>query len=120
MATISHFTSSAQKGVVRTTWAALTATDTVGSAESFQRYSQVTVHAKGTFAGASVSLEGSNDGSNYQTLNDSRGEGNAMTFAAADVRKLNEVPAFIRPIITSGSGPTNLTVIVEAVSLTRK
>lgn len=105
------------KGVAKVTWSGLLdAGNDVGDGQDFTRWGSVTIQVKGTFdTSASVSIQGSNDGgTTWHTLNDDRGEGNAMTFTAGDTRKLNEIPQLIRPNVTAGSGGSNLVVIAVA------
>lgn len=100
------------KRVVKITWTGLVSGDQ-GAAELLSGFDNVSVQVLGTFgAGGSVNIEGSNDsGTTYAILNDTRGEGNALTLTAADVRRVNERPQQIRPNVTAGDGTTSLTVI---------
>lgn len=102
------------KRTAKITWTGLLDAGTdAGDGQDVSRFSQVNIQVKGTFdTAASLSIEGSADaGSTYNILNDSRGEGNPMTFTGTDTRKLNELPNLIRPRVTAGSGGSNLTVI---------
>lgn len=89
------------------------------SSHSGSRLSDKSVQVLGTFgAGGSVNVEGSNDGgTTWAVLNDSRGEGNALTFTAADVRVINENPDLIRLNVTAGDGTTSLTAIIVSSSV---
>lgn len=109
-----------QRGVVKVEWSGLLNGDT-GAPEDLSRYPDKTMQLKGTFgAGGSVNIEGSNDGgSTYHILNDTRGEGNALTLTAADTRMVLENPAAIRPNVTAGDGTTNLSVIIVASTMAR-
>ena len=99
-------------GVAKTTWAAIP-NGNQGSPMSAPDYADKSVQVSGTFGAAgSVSIEGSNDGSTWHVLNDSRGEGNAITLTAADTRTIMENPLFIRPNVTAGDGTTALTVSI--------
>ena len=111
MATRNAVVSYPSKGVVKVQWTGLLNTD-VGDAQDLSRYPDITVQASGIFGvGGTVSLQGTNDGSNFNILNDSRGEGNAMTFTAADQRQLSEgAVAGLRPNVTAGDGSTSLTI----------
>jgi hypothetical protein len=60
------------------------------------------VQVNGTFAGASVTIQGSNDGLNYFTLNDP--QGNPLVFVAAKIEQLLETTRYVRPIVTGGAG----------------
>lgn len=102
----------AGKGVHKTTWTGLLNADQ-GAAQSNHNFNDKTVQISGTLGvGGTVSIEGSNDGSTWHILNDSRGEGNALTFTTLDTRTILENPLFIRPNVTAGDGSTALTVVI--------
>lgn len=64
-----------------------------------------------TTGGATCVIEGSNDGTNYGTLND--GQGNALSFTATGAPKqIVERPRYIRPKISGGSGTEDWTIIL--------
>lgn len=66
-----------------------------------------TVQFDGTFGvGGSITLEGSNDGTNWFTLTDP--QGNAITKTAAGLEVIEEGPRYIRPRVTAGDGTTSL------------
>lgn len=97
------------------------ATD-ISSTHSGSRLSDKTVQVLGTFGvGGVLSIEGSNDGgTTWNILNDTRGEGNPLTFNTAggsDIRSINENPDLIRANCTAGDGATNLTVIIVSSSV---
>jgi hypothetical protein len=103
-----------RKKVVKTSWLLMPNGNT-GNPETFGRYTgRLSVQVFGTFGAAgSVQIEGSNDGgTTWVILFDNRGTGAAMTFTAAGLRSLNDVPALIRPNVTAGDGTTSLNVIV--------
>lgn len=89
------------------------------SNHSGSRLSDKTVQVLGVFGAAgSLNIEGSNDGgTTWAILNDSRGEGNPLTFTGADIRNINENPDLIRANVTAGDGTTNLSVIIIASSV---
>ena len=75
------------------------------------------VDVYGSFAGGgTVVWEGGNDpdAPDYKTLNDSRGEGNPLSWTSADIRQVLEVATKMRPRKTAGSG--EITVVLTAVS----
>lgn len=72
------------------------------------------VQVEGTFGGASVAMQGSNDGSNWRTMTDVFG--NPATFTSGDLMQLSEAPLFIRPAVTGGDGTTDLVVILHSRS----
>ena len=77
-----------------------------------------TLEVGGTFSGATVVVEGHNattaTGGTYQTMNDSRGEGNALSFTAANIVAINENPRFIRARLTTATGTPSITVKITA------
>ena len=57
----------------------------------------------GTIGGATITIEGSNDGTNYETLNNA--QGGALSFVAltSTIKQIVERPRYIRPKITGGA-----------------
>jgi hypothetical protein len=86
------------------TWAAET---TAGNA-SISRYaplvsaSTASVQVTGTFGGATVVLQGSNDGTNYVTIKDLTGTDISLT--SAGIREFSSGCAFFKPSISGGTG----------------
>jgi hypothetical protein len=60
------------------------------------------VQVTGTFSTSTVTIQGSNDGTNWFTLNTP--QGTAMNFTAAGLLAVQEHTRFIRPIVTGGTG----------------
>lgn len=60
------------------------------------------VQVSGTFGGASVVVEGSNDSTNYGTLTDP--QGNDLSIVSAKVEMITEVTRLIRPRVSGGTG----------------
>ena len=101
--------------IQRIRWLALANGDTggggvTGTLTELGNYSDRTVQVTGTFgAGGSVSIQGSNDGgTTWATLTDPQGV--ALTFTAAGLRQILELPFQIRPNVTAGDGTTSLNV----------
>jgi P pilus assembly chaperone PapD len=67
------------------------------------------VQVTGTFGGATIALQVSNDGTNYVTLKD--GSGVAITFTAAGVAEFSTAALFIKPT-SSGGTDDNVTVTI--------
>lgn len=65
-------------------------------------YADRSVQVFGTFGGGTVVIEGSNDGTNWETLTDP--QGNALSITARRIEQIQELTAFIRPRITAGTG----------------
>lgn len=105
------------KGVLQTQWLAWAGV-TTGVPITEVAYPDKTVSAHGTWGGATLVVEGSEDGTNYFTLNDSRGEGNAISLTADNIVTILENPRYIRCKTTGGTG-TALTVTITAQSAQR-
>ena len=86
------------------TWA----TETTAGSASITRYAPLislanaSVQISGTFGGATVVLQGSNDGTTYATLKDL--QGNNLSFTAAGYAEFSSGAAFIKPSISGGAG----------------
>jgi hypothetical protein len=94
------------------TYVDLNETDTVGAPIPFAEYADRSVQISGTFGGATIVWEGSNDGTNYITLTDP--QGNAISKTAASIEGVLEITRYARPRITGGAGGTtdlNVTVL---------
>lgn len=68
------------------------------------------VQVAGTFDGATVAVQGSNDGTNWETLRDPLG--NALTFTAEGLRGVLEVPRYVRPEVSGGGASTDVNVVL--------
>ena len=65
------------------------------------------VQVTATFSGSTVTIQGSNDGTNCETITDPLGS--ALTFTGAGLKQILQYTKFIRPIATGGTG-TNFVV----------
>lgn len=83
------------------TWAAMGIADT-GDAIELYGATHRSVQVDGTFGGATVVIEGSNDGTTYYTLRDP--QGNALSFTTANLKAILETTRWIRPKTSGGSG----------------
>lgn len=94
-------------------WLALANGDT-GTPWTGGDYQDRSVQITGTFgSGGSVSIQGSNDGgTTWATLTDPLG--NALTFTAAGMKQITEIPYQIRPNVTAGDGTTALNIYLFA------
>lgn len=84
-------------------WPAMGNADT-GLAMDMGQYPDRTVGVTGTFGGATVTIQGSMDGTTWVTLNDFKG--NALTITSANVSLIAESPIHLRAITSGGSGTT--------------
>ena len=99
MATIQF--SNTRDGAIVTTWAALAGTDD-GSPFRVPSSADLTFQVTGTFGGATCTLQGSNDGTNWHALTQ-RGGTAGMAYTSAANHSCNENPLFVRPLISGGS-----------------
>ena len=88
--------------------------DDDGNAYENASFTDRSVQVSGTFGAAgSVSIRGSNDGTNYAVLTDP--QGNALDFTAAKIEQISEATRYVKPVATAGDGTTDLTVTLMAV-----
>lgn len=111
MSTITAYTTTVDKYAVQATWPSMGIADT-GTAVDFIRYPVKTVQGAGTIGGATVVVQGSNDGTNWETLTDAGGT--AISKTATFLVSIRENPRFIR-VSTSGGAGTNFTVTLMGV-----
>jgi len=115
MATIAVDHKFIAKGVMKSSWGAQTVTTDTVPALDAPTYPEKSVQVIGTYDGATITIQGSNDaGTTYDTLNDSRGVGNAMTFTSGSggVKTLLENPQLVKPKLTTSTGSPSLKVII--------
>jgi len=94
------------------TWAAVT-NGSDGTFADLGDFADKAVQVIGTLGvGGSISVQGSNDGTNFVTL--TKPGGTAATFTALGVCAIVENTRYIKPIVTAGDGTTSLTAILFA------
>lgn len=106
MATITHETpvplkAFGDRNVHIIEWNAMGNDDT-GSALEMPGSSDRSVQVVGNFGGATVTLEGSNDGTNYATLTDP--QGNAISMTSTGLEMISELTRYVRPKTAGGTG----------------
>lgn len=103
-----------QPDAVLVSWAAMANGDT-GAPFSGFGLKDGSVQIEGTFGvGGSVTMQMSNDGTNWQAAADP--QGNDVTKTAADLETLLDIVGRqIRPNVTAGDGTTSLTVTLFGV-----
>ena len=57
-----------------------------------------------TFNGSTITMHGSNDGVTYAALNDQAVPGNACSFTSVGFKGVLQMPKFIKPVVTGGTG----------------
>lgn len=110
MATISPQSSWIARGVHKTAWNNLTGSGDTLLPQTSPNLPDKTVSVDGTFASAVVTIQGSNDGIAYSTLNDPTGA--ALTFTADAIKQVLENPAFIRGVASGATGGTDVNIIM--------
>lgn len=92
-------------------WAGLASGDT-GAPVSFSQYTDKSVQVTGAFGGATVVLEGSNDGTNWAVLTDP--QGNDLNITAAKIEMVSEATLSVRPRVSGGTGVNvNVTMLLK-------
>lgn len=101
----------AERAIVRTSldggnaldvfWTGLATGDT-GAVLSLYRHGSASFQFGGTFGGATIVLQGSNDNTTWTTLIDMQGSN--LSFTAAAFKTLRDVPRYIRPSVSGGTG----------------
>lgn len=92
---------------------ALTTADVDGAPIEWTEWADRTWTATGTWGGATLSLEGSNDGTVWLTLNNAAG-GTAATATADKCMAVLETPRYVRPKLTTAGAGAAVTVILVA------
>lgn len=91
--------------VVLYTWN-LTSANADGAPIQAPEWADRTWQAQGTWGGATLTLQGSNDGSNWFTLSNAAGAAAVTLTASAGVATI-ELPLYVRPNLTTpGTGAT--------------
>lgn len=89
-------------------WAAIADADTCTAFDLAGHYAE-SVQIAGTFGGATITITGSNDGTNYKILNDP--QGNNLSKTTADLEMILENVRYIKPTTASGVG-SSITVTI--------
>ncbi len=97
-------------GAIVLTWEALGNADS-GTAFAVPFKTSITMQAIGTFGAATVTLQGSNDGTNWAPLQWKGKTATALALTSAGIAEAVECPAYIRPTTTGGTG-TDIDVII--------
>jgi hypothetical protein len=68
------------------------------------QYSDKSVQVVGTFDGATLAFEGSNNGTDWSVLTDP--QGNALNITSAKIELVAEATRYVRPRIVGGTAPS--------------
>lgn len=94
---------------IKAIWEAVDGVDT-GAGVDMGGYPDRTVTATGDFGGGTVTIEGSNDGTVWQTL--SEPDGTALTFTANGVAVIAESTQYVRQTMAGGAAADVDVIIV--------
>lgn len=101
----------ADDGVAIAKWEGITEND-AGKMIRMAAFPVKTVHVTGDFGGGDVTLEGSNDGSNFETLLDC--SGSPVTVNSAGIFRLQANPLYIQVTVATGTAMDIDVIIVGA------
>ena len=112
MATVNGFfkDESRDGSVLSVTWEGLNSTDLDGAPVKVAEWADRTVQMVGTFDTGTVTMQGSNDGSNWETLTDPLGNNVALTDEG--IKALLEGPLYMRPLLSSAGASSDVDVIM--------
>jgi hypothetical protein len=106
-------------GVIHTfVWSEIGQSDDGGAVEINGNAVDFVVQAAGDFSGgATVALQGSNNGTNWTALNDMSGV--AIALGEDEIAGVAVVPVLVRPVANSGDGSTDIdvTLIVRTAAI---
>lgn len=113
MATVKPVVANINDDAVKVQWRNIASGDTCEEYSGFSDYSDRSVQVEAAaFGGATITIAGSNDGDNYQTLTDP--SGTAITASSAKLRQILEYVWKVKPTISGGDVTTNITVTIVA------
>lgn len=96
---------------VNAQWTPLVGTADTAAALKTANYLTKSVQVVGTFSGATVAIQGSNDGSNWVQLTDQANA--ALTCTAACLKTIQQSPLYVRPVVTGTVSAASLTVLLH-------
>lgn len=111
MATVAPAESIPSQGIVKVEWSGMATGDTITAFQpKWAHPVSGSIQFSGTFGGATVTLEGSNDGTNYATLKDMVGAPISMT--SAGIVEFTSTVQHVRPAISGGTGDSVTATVV--------
>lgn len=105
--TMTELPNSGEGEAYKVVWTGLDGDDD-GEPVTLIPYSDRSVQVEGTFDSGTVTIKGSNDGTNYEALRDP--SSTSLTFTAAGLKGILEAVHKIKPVVTGGGGSCALTV----------
>jgi hypothetical protein len=98
-------------GIMRIAWLLNVGDD--GADTNYPGWADRNVQIEGTSGGATVAIQGSNDGTNWRTLTDMAGN-SLGALGMGVIRMIQENTLMVRPLIVGGDGTTSITVTLIA------
>lgn len=114
---VGNYTEFPQKGVARVTWPSLSVSES-GQAAGVTRWQEKTIQIIGPLGTTTLTIQGSNDGTNWATLNAKGNDADSsipLSGLVAGIYSILENPAFIRPVASAGD-TSGIAVILNAVA----
>lgn len=96
---------------VRLSWTGLRAGDECEES-LYPTFSDRSVQVHGDFSGATVRLDGSNDGEHFFPLTNLRG--NTLSMSSGGIEQIEDCSYALRPVVVGGDEFTNITITVFA------
>lgn len=93
---------SADGSAILITYTGISEADLTPAPFELPEYGNRSVQVAGTFNGGTLTVEGSNDGTNWAALTDP--QGNSLAFTAAQIEQIQEITRFVRPRVSAGAG----------------
>ena len=92
-------------------WETLVTGSLDGAPIEIPDHADMSVQVVGTFDTATLTMQGSNDGTNYLPLTDP--QGNAIAMTVTGLEQILENTRYIRPLVSSVGGSTDLDVYLH-------
>ena len=104
MATVSPVVKVTSDGVPYVTWTGIVTGDTIlPFTLKDQSGTQASVQIGGTFGGATVALNSSNDNATYFAMKDRSAAGTALSATAAAIFEFQTSAIYVKPVVTAGA-----------------
>lgn len=102
-----------EDGLLNISWPSAGDADTFAPVTIPKHVRELTIQVVGTFGGATISLEGSNDGTNYAVLQDVA-NANIAIANATKIWRFANAPQFVQPVSAGGTGQA-LSVLIHGM-----
>lgn len=115
MATVTPSVKVTSDGVAYVTWAGIVTGDTINPFTlKDAQGTQACVQISGTFGGATVALNSSNDNTTYFAMKDRSAAGTALSATAAAIFEFQTSALYVKPVVTAGAANSiNVTLVLR-------